>query len=61
MGNGLKKGNTRNRDELGENCPNQSGGLISGAGRSDGVDEREEAQVSLKEEPYSLRIYLKSI
>lgn len=27
----MKKSNTKNRDELGEDCPNQSGGLISGA------------------------------
>lgn len=36
VGKGLKKSNTRNRNELGEDCPNQSGGLTSGAGRSDG-------------------------
>lgn len=52
---------TLETDELGEDFPNQSAGLVSGAGRSDGVDEREEAQVSLKEEPCPLRIYLKNI
>lgn len=57
----MKKSNTGNRDELGEDFPNQSASLVSGAGRSDGVDEREEAQVSLKEEPCPLRIYLKNI
>lgn len=38
-----------------------SGGLNSGAGSSNGANEREKAKVRLKEEPCPLRIYLKNI